>query len=706
MTRPILAILLLSLAVAGSARCDEPKKSLTITLDGKPFEPQVISLNGTPSLPSPGDLVRVDRAWIVVDDTLKWELFSTQREEGLLYRNLPTGREVISVTVTFTYKGDKKQVINPLAKMTKEEKSRLRGVYLNEWDDNIAKSLSGIDFTKTALTVSDDVRDKNDALAALPPSLHYLFVEEHSNHGIRNYTRLGDLKALRVLHVRSMTAPVPAAQLGKLKELRYLEIDDLESKGIDALGGLTELRTLRLPYCDELREISFVKDLAELVELDVRRTKVADLRPLEGLKKLTKVRATRSPIKDLPKSLPALKHLEVLSTDLTDTQVSSFRKEHPQCEVRHRWEESMREAASGADRVRVRTGGTCHRDVPKEKTLAEIKDAAAIRELLQTVRIDEKRSVNHCMCCGEPSVEFYKGDQLLLTLGVHHGVAVRWVEGWPADGALAGDSAEKIANWLADRGVKGPQEDYERNGKQKAAAMRRSDLVDAAIPEAVHAKLKTVKSRDEAIAAFEDNLDAKARVAVYFTMIGVGEGNWNHSSGPDEFVLKVLMPRVKPEDIVSALKDTKDTATLAGAGRWLFFEKGWDKLPKEGRDVTLKPIAEHALAHPRQLNRRRTMAALKAVGSPGAQELLRRVFKLEFKVRKLDKADETEPPGMVMFSPGDGDLERGSDAAQAAKWLAELGDQSIREELDKRRSTATGDDKALFEAAWKKLTGK
>jgi hypothetical protein len=62
----------------------------------------------------------------------------------------------------------------------------------------------------------------------------------------------------------------------------------------------------------------------------------------------------------------------------------------------------------------------------------------------------------HCMCCGEPSIEFYRGERLVLTLGFHHGQSLRWVGGWPGDGALITDSARFLVKWLADHEVEGP----------------------------------------------------------------------------------------------------------------------------------------------------------------------------------------------------------------------------------------------------------
>jgi len=57
------------------------------------------------------------------------------------------------------------------------------------------------------------------------------------------------------------------------------------------------------------------------------------------------------------------------------------------------------------------------------------------------------------MCCGEPSIEFYQKDKLLLTLGYHHGRSLRWPEGWPGDALLTAPGADALRNWLVEHRV-------------------------------------------------------------------------------------------------------------------------------------------------------------------------------------------------------------------------------------------------------------
>lgn len=114
------------------------------------------------------------------------------------------------------------------------------------------------------------------------------------------------------------------------------------------------------------------------------------------------------------------------------------------------WESRLASAVQGVDRIRVRSGGTCHRNLDREMTLFEERDPSEIAKLVESIRVDRwGSSVFPCWCCGEPSIEFYRGQELVLTLGFHHGRIVRWPGGWPGDALLSSESATYLKQWLA-----------------------------------------------------------------------------------------------------------------------------------------------------------------------------------------------------------------------------------------------------------------
>jgi hypothetical protein len=115
---------------------------------------------------------------------------------------------------------------------------------------------------------------------------------------------------------------------------------------------------------------------------------------------------------------------------------------------------TLAKAVAGADRIRVRSGGTCHRDIDSERTLFEETEHAKIEDVIRAIQIDTMRSSwQRCRCCGDPSIEFYRGGELIVTLGFHHGTNLRWREGWRGDGLLTDESAAALRAWLVEHGV-------------------------------------------------------------------------------------------------------------------------------------------------------------------------------------------------------------------------------------------------------------
>ena len=106
-----------------------------------------------------------------------------------------------------------------------------------------------------------------------------------------------------------------------------------------------------------------------------------------------------------------------------------------------------------ATRIRVRSGGLCHRRRADERTLFESAESSAVKELAELVMIDSSTRGFHCMCCGKPTLEFYRGDVLVAELGFHHGQSLRW-RGWPGDAALEAEQGARLCAWLKEHGVK------------------------------------------------------------------------------------------------------------------------------------------------------------------------------------------------------------------------------------------------------------
>jgi hypothetical protein len=683
-----------------SAGAAEPAKKQLFKLDGNPFEPEIYSLRGTPEQPRPGDVINVNDIFLTLGPEEVQEFFTTPEAEGKLMLATSQGRQVVGLRIGKRF-GRGKPVPNPLDQLTAKEIAGLRGIRINQWSEQVAGKLKAIDMTRACLTLTDETAQGADkSLPALPAGLQYLCIQESSNQGIRDYGSLKDSKNLKLLKLSIMTAAIDLALISRNEGMLLLDLRGAAVKNVAALASLKQLRQLDLGYARAPDTIAFASSMDHLVRLDVSSTKVSDLSPVGRIDNLVSLKANQTPVEKLPDGkLPGLKTLQVMSTDLTDKAVADFASKHPACAVAFRWDAALRAAAKDADRVRVRTGGTCHRNINAEKTLFEEKEAKQIAAMLQNIRINERQSGFHCMCCGFPSIEFYKGDELLLTLGFHHGRSLRWPGMWPGDCLLEPASADRLCDWLAAHGYKDAREQRNRTKKEEAAAARLQAKYEALIPERVIKRLKKAESAEQAAKAFTDEVEAGARAELYLRLYGCSSGAWNHSTGLDDFVKEKLLPGIAEKDLMAAIAKVKDSDAFNGAARWLFAESKWKSLDPKAQQQALVVLGKHALADPWPFNRRYTLKAVEEIDGAAATELLRAMVAGKINPREHANEDRTQPASTVVARPGDLDLLKGSDRAFAALALAKRGDKEIFPTIRELAKTAGKDDKELFQKA-------
>ncbi len=85
------------------------------------------------------------------------------------------------------------------------------------------------------------------------------------------------------------------------------------------------------------------------------------------------------------------------------------------------------------------------------RLLADVSDPPAIRELARCLRIVvDPRTFGHCHCLGGPTMELYAGPELVATIGLQHGRAIRWKQ-WYHDAVL--EDGNRLTQWLQQRGV-------------------------------------------------------------------------------------------------------------------------------------------------------------------------------------------------------------------------------------------------------------
>jgi hypothetical protein len=679
----------------------------TFTKNGKAFEPQVLSLHGEPKSPRPGDPIRWGDLLVTLGPERDCHLVQEKHDRGRVYLKQADGtRRVVGAIVRWSYESDKKTLVNPLADLSPAEIRGLWGVYLEAWPKGIEVKLRELDPARACVTITDEsARGTAKELPSLHPELRCLNVDERSSMGIKSYDKLQDLTKLTFLRLNTLTVrQLDARMLQHIQSLRYLDLSMTGVQHLEGLARLKNLRYLNLTYNDSVRSISFASGLKQLRRLEIRRTPVEDLSPLAGLHRLEEVNANMTKVRRLPSGpMPGLRRLQVMSAPLSDMAVAAFARENPRCVVLFRWTEALRRAAAGVTRVRVRSGGTCHRNPGRESTIFELRDPAKIKELLDHIVINDKGSGFHCMCCGTPTFELYKGAELVAMLGFHHGRSLRWPGGWPGDGALTKKSAVYLAALLARHGWTGPLDEQEKAKRQRAAAQRRAGKLRSQVPPSLWRELEKAKSKADLAAAFEQGIkDPIRRAVTYFRLFGSdGNASWNLYFGPDELLSGTLLPKVDKPSLSAAIRRAaRHPAGRTGAARWIFSEQKEGTIDPRALAAVLPKLARVGLSHPRSINRRRTIVALGRIRTPAATRALREVLEGKIEVRQLPKAEEQEPGGMVQFGPADGKVPDGcSDRAHAALLLAQLERREALPTIRRLAARAKGEERKAYSQA-------
>lgn len=300
------------------------------------------------------------------------------------------------------------------------------------------------------------------------------------------------------------------------------------------------------------------------------------------------------------------------------------------------WTGTLRKHLGPATRLRVRSGGLCHRRVEEEGTLFETHDRATIRSFIQAIDIDAATSGHSCLCCGNPTFELHAGEALLAEIGFHHGHALRW-RSWPGDGTLTNESSTRLLDWLAKRGVGGPKHEVEEDRRRRDAARSTRERWERAMPSAAWAAWTASRGKigwgvvaipldptsfdpaplgsnaairprgPEGADALVDEMekalaeavpDTPTRIRALFSWYGAGEGPW--SAFPSyETVPETLLLRYAVDDVVAAA-DTPSLTTAETEGAARFFA-GWGfQVYRAGGGARLTPglkkrLLDHAL---------------------------------------------------------------------------------------------------------------
>lgn len=570
-------------------------------------EPYRFVLNGTPTRASSselnqraGDSVTIAEFPFLLDEPGDYDLVIRREEPNRLYRRTATGVQLLAARVTRDYK--EKGLIDGLQGLTPEQGQQLRGVALEAMSPHVIAELQKLKPYGALWVVTGS--EPNAVLPDFPEGLRHLELEQHVFPSWQDWSSLSRFHSLQTFRAHLMRAQFSPQFLGTHPDLRVLDVDAWkDGQGLEVFTKLEKLRVRG----GELGTLAFARQMPKLQELEVMGADLKDIEAVSAHPALRVVKAEFNQLRGLPRGpTPQLQTLDVLGSAVTAQQAEAFRASHPGTKLLWSHQETLREKLAQADRLRVRSGGTCHRKPDEEKTLFETTDASELKTLLAQVAVVEPDRPFECMCCGEPTFEFYRQGQRLTSVGFHHGQLLRWSEGWETDCALSDQSAQSLVDYLAVHGLSGPKEQWEREQARKAAAIAERKRLTRDYPPALQAAFEDPEATSESVQkAYEQSFpDSARRIEALLQALGTSRRGW-HPSGLSEWLCGYLQqhPDAEVKRVALQALQSSDERVRRGAARyWVTKRLGeWRPADAASYEAALQVMEQNAGEEVREL---------------------------------------------------------------------------------------------------------
>lgn len=703
--RLVLLLLLGLLAAAEDYR---------ITLDGKPWSGGWISL-GDGSHPGPGDLLWVDGWRIPVDGPGDYAFTSGEQTLRLSIGGAPA--VLVAATIDTTWKDDVSTLLNPLAGLGRSELAGLRSLRLAAtlqdrkaiWTPELLDP-EALDWSRLVLELRVECGERVTPLPeAVTRRIRHLAVDCGSSGGGFSFD-LANLATGGTLVYADLeaggAAPLRGTWLAGHRQLRHLAIRGGSLSDPAALAALGSLRHLQLGWLDQPLDLAFASRLHALESVALARCDVASLAPLIGLPHLATLHASSTTAAELPaRASPALRSLDVVGTRLAPADIAAFAACNPHVRIRHRWIDCLREMAARTGHLTLRTGGTCHRNRDREKILYQTADREAITLLAAMIDIDEESSGQHCMCCGECVLEFRTSGELIASVGMHHGVGLRWSgadDPWPGDARMTAAASDALCAWLAEHGADGPLQQLREVRAQEAAGKRMLALYRDILGAALDDLARTDKPEQAQAVLSARWPDAAERTLGLLRLYGCGNRDWSGVFGLDSLVEEgEALPAAAVAAAAQRALAMPDSCN--GLARWCFSLDRLSTLPAEVRTAVGPALAARALADAHADNRRTTLVQLDACTDGWATDALR-IALAGIVPRQLAQVEQQAPGGQVVYRPRSwSPPEKASDRAVAALALARRSDAASLTAIRELVQHCSEDDRSALDEALRLL---
>jgi hypothetical protein len=256
-----------------------------------------------------------------------------------------------------------------------------------------------------------------------------------------------------------------------------------------------------------------------------------------------------------------------------------------------------------ADRVRFINGGVGINGPVGTDLLLEITAREDLRDVVESLSINEDSAGFHCMCLGDLAILFYAGARQIAVIGYHHASSIRWDDRWRHDALL--QDGPRLARLLAEKGVPGPLRSWEEAQQRARVSREIRERWERAMPPCLlpwwtakhQMGIPPTDLTPLADALSRAYPDPAARILALFAWLGHGVGLASGYPSYEGTALN-LLSALPDDSLYAALTGTgpDDARALDGAVR-LFIDWDWRRKRKPKRRRPPEPVCSMLLAH-------------------------------------------------------------------------------------------------------------
>jgi hypothetical protein len=262
---------------------------------------------------------------------------------------------------------------------------------------------------------------------------------------------------------------------------------------------------------------------------------------------------------------------------------------------------ALDEIVSTATRVAVRE---VHG--PERAPLLETAVGADLESLRAALRIRDG-GTGHCMCLGTLVFDFWRDDEQLGAVTLHHGESLRWEPFF--DNARLVDP-NPVLDWLSERGIKSERRSFEADRREAEEDDREAERWRAHMPQVLQPLWPKMQDPFGGLEESADMLervypDAVERARILFewnsNCTRSGDGVPVYEEVPIFCLLRLPLPVL----VEAAQREPRSAALLDGA---IWFFTGWSFCTERASDRAALPraLAEDLVRHARRASDRRT----------------------------------------------------------------------------------------------------